>query len=228
MPYADPSYLQGWHSPYFNDSHANLRKAVRAFVLKEIAPYFEEWEVLGIIPAPVIKKCGEQGLFAMVIGRPWPKEYVPKIKLFGVALDNPDSFHEAILSDEFNRIGTGGIKSALTTGIAVGLPPILEKGSKYLRERVAKPCLNGDKICVLAITEPWAGSDVAAIRTTAVKSPCGKFYIVNGMKKWITNGMYADFFTTAVKTDEGAGMGGVSLLLIESGMAGFSKRKIKC
>jgi alkylation response protein AidB-like acyl-CoA dehydrogenase len=76
----------------------------------------------------------------------------------------------------------------------------------------------------LAITEPWAGSDVSAIKTSAVKSECGKFYIVNGMKKWITNGVFCDIFTTAVKTDDTAGMFGISLLVLEKNMPGFSVR----
>lgn len=81
-------------------------------------------------------------------------------------------------------------------------------------------------IC-LAITEPWAGSDVAAIKTSAVKSECGKYYIVNGMKKWITNGLWSDYFTTAVRTSDN-GMAGISLLVIGKDMEGFSARRIKC
>jgi alkylation response protein AidB-like acyl-CoA dehydrogenase len=89
------------------------------------------------------------------------------------------------------------------------------------------PCLRGEKLICLAITEPWAGSDVANIQTTAVKSPCGKFYIVNGLKKWITNGIFCDYFTTAVRTGK-EGHSGISMLLIEKAFPGVSTRKMKC
>ena len=80
----------------------------------------------------------------------------------------------------------------------------------------------------MAITEPYAGSDVASIKTSAVKTPCGKFYIVNGMKKWITNGIFSDFFTTAVVTDPDNGMFGISLLLIERTMPGVILKRMNC
>lgn len=164
----------------------------------------------------------------MIIGRPWPVKYFPKQVVLGVELENIDSFHGAIISDEINRIGTSSIVTAIGTGTAVGLPPILNYGSEYVVEKFGKPCLTGEKLCCLAITEPWAGSDVSAIKTTAVKSECGKFYIVNGMKKWITNGIYSDVYTTAVKTDDKGGMFGISLLAIEHGTPGFSRRQMKC
>jgi alkylation response protein AidB-like acyl-CoA dehydrogenase len=83
----------------------------------------------------------------------------------------------------------------------------------------------GDKLFCLCITEPWGGSDVANLKTTAVKTECGKYYVVNGMKKWITNGIFADYFTAAVRTG-GPGMKGISLLLISKEMEGIKKRKI--
>lgn len=95
----------------------------------------------------------------------------------------------------------------------IGLPPVLNFCSDAaLRDRVARECFSGEKSICLAISEAFAGSDVAGIRTTAVKSECGKFYIVNGTKKWITNGVWADYFTTAVRTEKG-----FSVLLIERG-----------
>ena len=87
--------------------------------------------------------------------------------------------------------------------------------------------LNGQKLVCLAITEPWGGSDVAGLRTTAIRSPCGRYYIVNGIKKWITNAIFADYFTTAVRTG-GGGMGGLSLLLIPRQTKGITSRKMKC
>lgn len=97
--------------------------------------------------------------------------------------------------------------------MVIGLPPVLNYCNDIaLRDRVAHECFTGEKAICLAISEAFAGSDVAGIRTTAVKSECGKFYIVNGTKKWITNGMWSDYFTTAVRTEKG-----FSVLLIERG-----------
>lgn len=97
--------------------------------------------------------------------------------------------------------------------MVIGLPPVLNFcNDNALRDRVARECFSGEKAICLAISEAFAGSDVAGIRTTAVKSKCGQFFIVNGTKKWITNGMWSDYFTTAVRTEKG-----FSVLLIERG-----------
>ena len=95
----------------------------------------------------------------------------------------------------------------------IGLPPVLHFGSKALKDKIIPEVLSGEKKICLAISEPTAGSDVAALKTTAVKSQCGKYWIVNGTKKWITNGTFCDYFSTAVRT--GPGPGGVTMLLIE-------------
>jgi alkylation response protein AidB-like acyl-CoA dehydrogenase len=100
-------------------------------------------------------------------------------------------------------------------------------GSNYLKEKVCGPTLRGDKIICLAITEPYAGSDVASLRCEAKLTPDGRHYIVNGEKKWITNGVFADFFTVAVRTG-GAGMGGLSMMLLERGMPGITTRQMQC
>ena len=97
-----------------------------------------------------------------------------------------------------------------------------------MQERIVSPVLRGEKRICLCITEPCAGSDVAAIQTIATKTPDGKFYIVSGMKKWITTGMNCDYFTTAVSTDPNQGMFGISILLIEKTMPGVYLRQMKC
>lgn len=134
-------------------------------------------------------------------------------------------------------------------GLSIGLPPgarrsgllvsrvlsrnpplfraVINFGSKFLQEKVVKDCLQGKKFICLAITEPYAGSDVANIRTKAVKDPSGKFYVVSGEKKWITNGVFCDYFTVAVRTG-GEGAGGISLLLLERGMPGLETKQMLC
>jgi alkylation response protein AidB-like acyl-CoA dehydrogenase len=109
--------------------------------------------------------------------------------------------------------------------VAIALPPVLKHGSQYLKDKYCGPVLHGDKLIALAVTEPWAGSDVVGIKTTAKLSECGKFYTVNGMKKFITSGAYADYFTTAVRTDEDKYFG-VSLLMIDRNMPGVKTRKM--
>merc|ERR1711862_239990 len=130
-------------------------------------------------------------------------------------------------TDEICRCGSAGVLWGLYGGLSIGLPPVLHFGSDYLKAKVARDCLWGDKVICLAITEPYAGSDVANLKTEAVRTPDGKHFIVNVEKKWITNGVFADYFTTAVRTG-GPGMGGISLLLIEKTMPGVTTRQMKC
>jgi len=146
----------------------------------------------------------------------------------GVKPEEYDAFHEMIAIDEVCRSGSAGVAFSLIISLNVGLPPLLHFGvaDRALQERACVECLTGRKNICLAITEPSAGSDVANITATAVKTPCGKFYIVNGEKKWITGGTFADFFTVAVRTG-GAGMGGISMLLIERG-PGVTTRHMPC
>ena len=122
------------------------------------------------------------------------------ITVCGNRIESPDTFHKIVFIDELNRVGTSSLYGGLLIAICAGLPPVIALGNSMLQEKVVLPCLRGEKLICLAITEPWAGSDVSNIRASAVKSDCGKYYIVNGIKKWITNGYLSDFFTTAVVT----------------------------
>lgn len=228
VPFGDPAWYQDWHSPYFNDSHRKFRAAIREFVDKEITPYCHEWDEARAVPRDFHRKCAAAGWLPLCIGLPYPKQYVPDIALpGGIKPEELDHFHELILFDEVGRCGSGGVCWAMTGGLSIGLPPILHFGSKFLQDKVVRPCLLGEKVICLAITEPSAGSDVANLKTEAKLTPDGKHYIVNGEKKWITNGVFADYFTVAVRTG-GKGMGGVSLLLIEREMPGVKTTQMKC
>jgi len=162
------------------------------------------------------EKAYKAGWLPGCVGKPWPTEYAGPRIAGGVQPEEWDYFHELILYDELWRCGAGGIAGAILTGVYIGLPPVYHFGSEELKQRICPPVLMGKKILCLAITEPGGGSDVANLQTTAKKTPDGKFYIVNGEKKWITNGTFADYFTVAVRTG-GPGMGGISLLFIERG-----------
>lgn len=225
IPFGDPNWYQGWNSPYYNDSHRVYRKEVRAFVEKEISPYVHRWDEKKKIPANVLKKCSR--FLPSAVGPPWPVEYAGNTMPGGIPASEFDTFHELIFVDEFCRAGSGGLVWGLFAGLTIGLPPVLHFGPKAMRDRVIPQCFSGEKVICLAITEPWAGSDVANMRATAVKTEDGKHYIVNGEKKWITNGVFADYFTTAVRTG-GKGMNGISLLLIEKGMPGLECKQMNC
>jgi predicted heme/steroid binding protein len=186
VPYGDPTWYQGWHSPYYTDSHKAFRAAMRAFVDKEIAPYCHEWDEAKKIPKELYQKLYQAGILPGVVGKPWPVKYAGDKIAGGVAPAEWDYFHELILIDEFGRCGSGGVLWAIFGGLAIGLPPVLHFAANHIKERVVGPCLKGDKIICLAITEPYAGSDVANLRCEAKKTADGRHYIVNGEKKWIT------------------------------------------
>ncbi|KAI8893160.1 acyl-CoA dehydrogenase/oxidase, partial [Globomyces pollinis-pini] len=212
VPYAEPSHMQGFHSPYYNQSHKDFRLAVRKFMRTEI--YNDEVNKDDFNPPAsreVYQKMGKAGLLAAKIG---PGVHLKGYQqLTGVDPSKYDYFHELIVHEEMSNIGLPGYGDSLCSGLLIGLPPVLNFGSVELKKRVVPEILNGDKCICLAISEPAAGSDVAGMKTTAVKTPCGKFYIVNGVKKWITNGTFSDYFTTAVRTGDGPYE--LTMLLIE-------------
>ncbi|KAG9298685.1 hypothetical protein G9A89_012753 [Geosiphon pyriformis] len=227
VPFGDPYWYQDFDSPYYKASHIRTRAVVRRFVETEIMPYAFEWDEAKKIPKELFTKAGKAGILAGVCGAPWPKEFTNIIPAGGVDPDEFDGFHEFIITDELARCGAGGIVWGLTGGLGIGLPPILKFASQDLKQRIAPDCLTGEKFICLAITEPSAGSDVAGIKTEAKLTKDGQHYIVNGEKKWITNGVYADYFTVAVRTG-GPGMGGISLLLIARDMPGVKTRQMLC
>ena len=122
---------------------------------------------------------------------------------------------------------TGGVVWGLIGGLGIGLPVVIHSENDKLKQEVGMPVLRGEKIIALAVSEPTAGSDVANLKTTAEED--GDFYVVNGIKKWITCGMFADYFTTAVRTGgEDSGMFGIEMLLIERTREGVSTRAMDC
>eukprot|EP01116_Phalansterium_solitarium_P012522 TRINITY_DN288_c1_g1_i2.p2 TRINITY_DN288_c1_g1~~TRINITY_DN288_c1_g1_i2.p2 ORF type:complete len:426 (-),score=189.53 TRINITY_DN288_c1_g1_i2:153-1430(-) len=213
IDFAEPYWYQGFHSPYYHDGHRRFRDTVRAFVEQEVKPHVDEWLLTGYP-----KELHEKAYAAGIQGLIYPKEYG------GTRPDDYDAFYELILADELARVGGGHVLGQMAIN-SMALPPILVAGSDYLKQKVVRDVVTGKKNICLAISEPQAGSDVANLTTTAVKDPSGKFYIVNGTKKWITGGMMGDFFTTAVRTGE-QGFGGLSLLLLERSMPGLSVRKM--
>ncbi|KAM0475882.1 hypothetical protein ACHAPX_006762 [Trichoderma viride] len=225
IPFADPSWYQNYHSPYFNETHAALRAELRQWIETEIEPHVTEWDEAKRVPEEIYKEMGRRGYLAGLLGIQYPTDFVPA-GVKSVPPEKWDLFHEMIVTDELSRTGSGGFVWNLIGGFGIGGPPLFKFGSKALKERLGPGILSGDKRICLAITEPDAGSDVANLTCEAKLSEDGKHFIVNGEKKWITNGIWADYFTTAVRTG-GPGMNGVSLLLIERG-PGVSTRRMDC
>jgi acyl-CoA dehydrogenase len=201
---------------YFSPEHEEFRRTVRAFVEREIAPHVNEWDEAGTFPRELYRKAAAIGL----IGIGYPEE------LGGTPAD---LFYGIVSAEELARAGCGGVQASLGSH-GIGLPPLVAHGSEALKRRVVPQVLSGAKIAALAITEPGGGSDVAALRTTAVResSSAGEHYVVNGEKTFITSGMRADFLSVAVRTDPAnRGPGGVSLLLIEGDTPGLSRSELK-
>eukprot|EP01113_Clastostelium_recurvatum_P047952 TRINITY_DN8630_c0_g1_i3.p1 TRINITY_DN8630_c0_g1~~TRINITY_DN8630_c0_g1_i3.p1 ORF type:complete len:443 (+),score=72.91 TRINITY_DN8630_c0_g1_i3:66-1331(+) len=214
VPYGDPTWYQGLSSPYYKQTHVDFRAKVRDFVEKELMPHVHTWDEEGTYPHDLHKKAYDAGILAAI----WPAEYG------GTPPPDFDAFHDFILHDELARCGGGGILWAVFLSFGISLPPVINWGTQEMRDRVARRVITGDAIMALAVSEPYAGSDVAGLRTTADLSPCGKFFIVNGEKKFITSGIKATFYTVAVRTGKGKG---VSLLLMEKGMPGLTARRMK-
>mmetsp|Transcript_1892 Transcript_1892/g.2652 ORF Transcript_1892/g.2652 Transcript_1892/m.2652 type:complete len:428 (+) Transcript_1892:170-1453(+) len=221
VPFGDPNWYRLYNSPYYKDTHVKFRSQVREFVDKEITPFCREWDEAKRIPLDLFRKASAAGLLPGVVGGVWPKQYCPNVP----APADWDHFHELILIDEICRCGSGGVVWGLVEGLQIGLPPILHFGSESLKKKVAPPCLQGEKVICLCISEPYAGSDVASLRCTAKRE--GDVYVVNGEKKWITNGMFADYFTVAVRTG-GPGKDGLSMLLVEKSMGGVECTQMHC
>ncbi|KZV96657.1 acyl-CoA dehydrogenase NM domain-like protein [Exidia glandulosa HHB12029] len=222
VPYAEPTWLQkGYYSPYYTDKHREFQLVVRKFIDEVVYEDAQAREEDGKrVSQEVLDKMADVEMHAMRLG---PGKHLKGRTLMGglVKPEEFDYFHELIITQELTRVGARGYGDGLLGGMVIGLPPVLNFGSKELQERIVPDILKGKKFISLAISEAYAGSDVSNLKTTAVKSEDGKFWIVNGSKKWITNGTFSDYFTTGVRTD-----GGLTVLLIERG-EGVETKQIK-
>jgi acyl-CoA dehydrogenase len=188
-----------------------VRDTVRKFVEREIKPFVEEWEEQGEFPRELYAKAGEAG----ILGIGYPEAY---------GGSGGDIFLKIAACEELMRCGSSGVVAGLGS-LDISIPPVLSLGTEKQKSRFVPPVLKGDKISALGITEPNAGSDVANIRTKAVRQ--GDHYVVNGGKMFITSGARANQLTCAVRTG-GEGFKGISLLVIESDTPGYSvSRKLR-
>ena len=202
-----------YNTSYFTDDHRAFAETIRKFTAQEITPFINEWDEAETFPRELYKKAADIGL----LGIGYPEEYggIPDL----------DAFYTMIASIELAQCSSGGLLASLLSH-SIGAPPIKNFGSDELKARVLPQILSGEKISALAITEPGGGSDVAQLKTKAVRD--GDHYIVSGEKVFITSGIRADYYSVAVRTDPNAkGASGVSMLLIEGDTPGFTKSPLK-
>ena len=198
-------------NPFETEERQVFRDTVRRFVEREILPNADTWDEAGEVPWALHRKAGSLGLFGFGIEE----------RYGGAGFD--DAFMRAAYAEEISKCGATGIPADLgARSISAG--PIHTLGSEAVKARVLPPVLAGEKGSSLAITEPSGGSDVANLKTSAVRD--GDDWVINGSKTFITGGMRSDFFVVAARTG-GAGLGGISLLLVEAGTPGFGREPLK-
>ncbi|MFA1710105.1 acyl-CoA dehydrogenase family protein [Peribacillus frigoritolerans] len=193
---------------YIQQEHNIFRDALRKFLNKEAIPYFEQWEKERLVPREFWRKMGENGFLCS-----WVDE-----KYGGL---NTDFLYSAILAEELERVGTGICGISLHDGIVV--PYLSSYGSEEQKHRWLPGCISGELITAVAMTEPGAGSDLSAIKTTAVRD--GDDFIINGEKTFISNGILSDIIIVACKTDPNAvpAHRGISLIVVERDTPGFKR-----
>ncbi|KAI0198918.1 putative acyl-CoA dehydrogenase [Astrocystis sublimbata] len=233
VPFSEPAWLQGLPSAIYTQSHRNFQAAIRPFIQKHLVDHALEWDKAERVPEHVFADFAKANMLVPCLPAPLPVEWLKRCGIHellgGVKVEDFDYIHSVIYSDEMSRAGLAGPPGSMTTGMAFGVPPIIKFGNQATKEKYLPDLLTGRKRSCIAITEPDAGSDVAGITTTAVKSECGKFYIVNGTKKWITNGIWADVSSMAVRTGPpGSGAAGLSMLVVPlKNHPGVTMRRIK-
>lgn len=191
----------------FDDEHLMFRESVRRFVENEVVPHHEQWEKDGIVPRELWLKAGELGFLAMDV----PEQYG------GVGIQ--DFRYNVILTEALTRAGASGVGFGLHNDIT--LPYFLTYGTAEQKQRWLPQFVTGERITAIAMSEPNAGSDLAGVQTTAVRQ--GDHYLLNGQKTFITNGINSDVVIVVAKTDPEGGHSGVSLLVVEREMAGFTR-----
>ena len=194
-------------SLYFTEEHELFRESLKDFLQKEVVPYQDEWEKQGKVDRSLFRKMGEMGF----LGLEFPEEYG------GMGLD---FMYTTVLAEEMGYYTTAGVTTTIAAHVYLALNYLVNGASDFLKNKYLMPGIAGEKVGALAMSEPFAGSDLKSIRTTATRE--GDYYIVNGSKTFITNGHYGDFYVAAVKMDKG-----ISMLVIDRESPGVSSSKLE-
>ena len=196
---------------YFTEEHNLFRESLRDFLKKEVVPHIEKWEKTGHIERFIWKKFGDMGYFGLATP-----------EAFG-GLDL-DLFYTIILLEELQRINSGGFAAAMWAHAYLAMTHLNKEGNHEQKKKYLTPSASGDAIGCLCITEPFGGSDVAGMRTTAVKNE--DTYVINGSKTFITNGVYSDYLVVAAKTNPELGNKGISIFVMDRDTPGISATKL--
>ena len=199
------------NSMYFTEEHNLFRKSLQDFLQKEVVPHIEKWEKTGNIDRFIWKKFGDMGFF----GINYPEAYG------GMDLD---LFYTVILLEELQKINSGGFAAAIWAHVYLAMTHLQAEGDEAIKQKYLIPSISGDKIGCLCISEPFGGSDVAGMRTTAIKN--GDHYLINGSKTFITNGVLSDYLIVTAKTTPELGNKGISIFVLDRDMAGVSATKL--
>ncbi|CAM1368362.1 Acyl-CoA dehydrogenase [Tenacibaculum soleae] len=199
------------NSMYFTEEHDFFRQSFKDFLQKEVVPHINKWEKDGTVERFIWKKFGEMGYF----GLNQPEEYG------GLGLD---LFYTVIFLEELQKINSGGFAANMWAHAYLAMTHLNKEGDDRIKKEYLTPSINGDKIGCLCISEPFGGSDVAGMRTTAIKK--GDTYVINGSKTFITNGVYSDYLVVAAKTNLEDKHKGMSILLVDRNTPGISSTKL--
>ena len=199
------------NAAYFTEEHELFRTSLQDFLQKEVVPHIEKWEKTGTIERFIWKKMGEMGFF----GLNYPETYG------GL---NLDLFYTVIFLEELQKIKSSGFAAAMWAHAYLAMTHLHAEGSEQIKQDYLVPSIMGDKIGALCISEPFGGSDVAGMKTTAVLQ--GDSYVINGSKTFITNGVYADYYVVAAKTNAALGNKGISIFLMDTNLKGVSATKL--
>ncbi|OWP84860.1 acyl-CoA dehydrogenase [Flavobacterium davisii] len=199
------------NSIYFTEDHQLFRQSFRDFLQKEVVSYIEKWEKEGTIERFIWKKFGDMGFF----GLNYPEAY---------GGSNLDLFYTVIFLEELQKVKSSGFAAAMWAHAYLAMTHLNAEGDERIKKEYLTASITGDKIGALCITEPFGGSDVAGMRTTAERK--GDKFIIKGSKTFITNGVYADYYVVAAKTDPTLGNKGISIFLIDAKTPGVSATKL--
>lgn len=199
------------NSIYFTEEHQAFRESLKDFLQKEVVPHIEKWEKTGTIDRFIWEKFGEMGYFGLA----YPEAYG------GLDLD---LFYTVIFLEELQKIKSSGFAAAMWAHSYLAMTHLNAEGDERIKQDYLVPSIAGKKIGALCISEPFGGSDVAGMRTNAVKK--GDKYIINGSKTFITNGVYADYYIVAAKTNPELGNKGISIFLMDTNLKGVSAVKL--
>lgn len=199
------------NSMYFTEEHQAFRKSFQNFLQKEVVPHIDKWEKTGTIERFIWKKFGEMGYFGLNVSE----------ENGGLGLD---IFYTVIFLEELQKVNSGGFAAAMWAHAYLAMTHLEKEGSEVIKKNYLTASIEGEKIGCLCITEPVGGSDVAAMKTTAVKK--GDTYVINGSKTFITNGIYSDYLIVTAKTNLAARNKGISIFIMDRNTPGISATKL--